>query len=174
MDLELALLVIAFIAAKPQQAFVCGQFAAALAVIRQRKTHPAELLLIFCQMPVQQLFIAAVCRIGRIQLCCILVLLAMIEACSHAEQQCHLIGIPDIDHAADRAERAALCKAGECRCKKDAVPTSCTAVIDQHVRIVLTRAAVIVVIISAIQKSTQVHHARFTGSNMQHQNPIRL
>ena len=173
-DLELALLVVALVPTQPHEPFICGQLAAAFAVVRQGKAHPAELFLVFRQMAVQQFLIAAVCRIRGIHLCRILVLFPVVKACADAQQQGHFVRTLHFQRTAYSADGAAFGKSGQRRRKEDAVPAAGAAVIDQHIGIVGTRAAVVVVVVSAVQSGTQVHHAGFACGNMQHQHSIRL
>ena len=109
-DLELALLVVALVPTQPHEPFICGQLAAAFAVVRQGKAHPAELFLVFRQMAVQQFLIAAVCRIRGIHLCRILVLFPVVKACADAQQQGHFVRTLHFQRTAYSADSAAAKK----------------------------------------------------------------
>ena len=165
---------VTLVAAKPHQTFICRQFAAALAVVRQGEPYPTELFLILRQMPVQQFLITTVRRIGRVQLSGVFILFSVVKAGADAEDQRYLIGIFYLQCSAHRAECAALGKSGQSCGEENAVFAAGTAVIDQHVGVVRAGTAVVVVVISAVQGCPQVDHCRLAGGNVHHQHPIRF
>ena len=124
-------------------------------------------------MAVKQFFIAAIRCIRGIQLCRIFVRLAVIEAGSHAQKQRCLIGVGNHQRTAHRPDASALCGAGECSGKENAVPASGAAGVENHILIVGAGPIVVVVVIPSVQTGTEGDHAGLAGCDMDDQHPIR-